>query len=51
MKKEKTEKKEKKEKKVKIDGKKLFAKIIAFLMLIILLAGSLYSLIYLLINI
>lgn len=43
-------KKEKKEKKFKIDGRKIFGKVIALLMLIILLVSSLYSLIFLLIN-
>lgn len=48
MKKEKVEKKEKK--KIKIDGRKLFSKIIALVMLVILLLGSFYSLIYILMN-
>lgn len=43
-------KKEKKEKKAKIDTGKLIARIIATVMLIVLLAGSFYSLIYILIN-
>ncbi|MCI8655262.1 MAG: hypothetical protein HFJ48_05280 [Clostridia bacterium] len=47
---EKTEKKVKKEKKAKVDTGKLVARIIAAVMLVILLAGSFYSLIYILIN-
>jgi hypothetical protein len=47
---EKKVKKEKKEKKVKIDTGKLIARIIAIVMLVVLLAGSFYSLIYILIN-
>ncbi len=45
-----TEKKDKKTKKVKVDTGKLIGKIIASIMLVVLLAGSFYSLIYLLIN-
>ena len=48
VKKEKTEKQEKK--KIKIDKQKLIGRIIASIMVIILLAGSFYSLIYILIN-
>lgn len=45
-----TEKKDKKTKQVKVDTGKLIGKIIASIMLVVLLAGSFYSLIYLLIN-
>ena len=50
VKKEKKEKKEKQEKKIKIDKQKLIGRIIASIMVIILLLGSFYSLIYILIN-
>ena len=45
-----TEKKEKKTKKAKVDTGKLIGRIIASIMLVVLLAGSFYSLIYILIN-
>lgn len=46
----KKDKKEKEPKGPKIDGKKLFGRIIAILMVVMMLAGTFYNLIYLLIN-